>query len=252
VTELPRSSTEGTSSKGSPAVYHTIWLEECSSSSSSTTSSPHPRPASEAAGARDQDLPGAQPASEARSEGVQVQAASSSFSARAPCLEATPEGGYRSQTDPAPPWPAHESSHGGLQGGVDAHACSSAEGYAQPQAVVAPTQPSDQPCNHAGGSSLRVGAATVSLDVMQNGNPACPELPSAGSALHAGGTCTPCLFWFKGWCKRRQDCTYCHLVHHGQTDKRIRPSKRTRERKRMEAAAEAAAEAAVEEAGEHS
>mmetsp|Transcript_81511 Transcript_81511/g.235545 ORF Transcript_81511/g.235545 Transcript_81511/m.235545 type:complete len:420 (+) Transcript_81511:99-1358(+) len=46
-----------------------------------------------------------------------------------------------------------------------------------------------------------------------------PEaLPSAGSALHADGTCTQCCFFAKGRCRNGIDCEFCHLPH----DKRAR------------------------------
>jgi len=54
------------------------------------------------------------------------------------------------------------------------------------------------------------------------------NLPSVGTALHAQGACSPCLFWFSRECKKGYACSYCHVVHQGQTVKKIRPSKRTR------------------------
>jgi len=54
------------------------------------------------------------------------------------------------------------------------------------------------------------------------------SLPSAGSELHELGKCNPCLFFFRGNCVKGTQCEYCHLVHEGQTNNRIRPSKQTR------------------------
>jgi len=53
---------------------------------------------------------------------------------------------------------------------------------------------------------------------------------SVGAIKHAAGQCRPCLFWFRGSCGRSVQCSFCHIVHEGQTDKRVRPSKRQRER----------------------
>lgn len=54
------------------------------------------------------------------------------------------------------------------------------------------------------------------------------ELTSLGSIQHASGKCLPCLFWFKGACAKAVQCSYCHVKHPGQKNKRIRPSKKTR------------------------
>jgi len=60
------------------------------------------------------------------------------------------------------------------------------------------------------------------------------RLTSVGTLKHADGQCKPCLFWFEGKCKRSVLCSYCHVVHRGQTRKRIRPSKRYREKMAVE------------------
>jgi len=55
-------------------------------------------------------------------------------------------------------------------------------------------------------------------------------LTSVGSIKHAGGDCSPCLFWFRKACARGIACDYCHSRHKGQRNKRIRPSRKTRMR----------------------
>lgn len=57
-------------------------------------------------------------------------------------------------------------------------------------------------------------------------------IESIGSAQHSQGLCQPCVFWFKSQCVKGSQCRYCHLFHDGQKNKRIRPSKRTREQRR--------------------
>lgn len=55
------------------------------------------------------------------------------------------------------------------------------------------------------------------------------QLTSIGSIHHRiDGPCRPCIFWFKGICVKKLQCTFCHLMHDGQKSKRIKPSKRTR------------------------
>mmetsp|Transcript_9685 Transcript_9685/g.30139 ORF Transcript_9685/g.30139 Transcript_9685/m.30139 type:complete len:316 (-) Transcript_9685:51-998(-) len=54
------------------------------------------------------------------------------------------------------------------------------------------------------------------------------EMTSVGSVLHATGECSPCVFWFKNSCSKSIKCSYCHFMHRGQKNKRIRPSKQTR------------------------
>jgi hypothetical protein len=58
------------------------------------------------------------------------------------------------------------------------------------------------------------------------------QLSSVGSISHASGQCCPCLFWFKGVCAKGLHCSYCHMWHKGQKNKRIRPSKKTRKQMR--------------------
>lgn len=55
------------------------------------------------------------------------------------------------------------------------------------------------------------------------------ELTSVGSQSHLLGTCTPCIFWFRGICAKSLKCTYCHFRHPGQKAKRHKPNKRTRQ-----------------------
>ena len=59
------------------------------------------------------------------------------------------------------------------------------------------------------------------------------ELTSVGSIGHSEGNCTPCLFWFRSSCSKGIKCDYCHFKHKGQRNKRIRPSRQTRERMRV-------------------
>jgi hypothetical protein len=60
-------------------------------------------------------------------------------------------------------------------------------------------------------------------------------LTSIGSIDHASGNCRACVFWFRMSCVKSLNCPYCHLVHDGQRQKRIRPSKSTRQRRKAEA-----------------
>lgn len=53
---------------------------------------------------------------------------------------------------------------------------------------------------------------------------------SAGSRGHADKTCNPCLFFIRGICGKGEACAFCHLRHRGLQKKRIKPSKRTREK----------------------
>lgn len=64
-------------------------------------------------------------------------------------------------------------------------------------------------------------------------------LTSVGSLKHMENGCSPCLFWFKGTCAKGLRCTYCHIKHKGQKNKRIRPSKATRQRLREQQGSEA-------------
>lgn len=61
------------------------------------------------------------------------------------------------------------------------------------------------------------------------------HLTSTGSIEHFAGTCKACVFWFRMSCIKGLNCPYCHLVHSGQKQKRIRPSKSTRLKRRAEA-----------------
>eukprot|EP00930_Biecheleria_cincta_P057461 TRINITY_DN43395_c0_g1_i1.p1 TRINITY_DN43395_c0_g1~~TRINITY_DN43395_c0_g1_i1.p1 ORF type:complete len:234 (+),score=28.89 TRINITY_DN43395_c0_g1_i1:38-739(+) len=53
------------------------------------------------------------------------------------------------------------------------------------------------------------------------------EIASVGSMQHSLGTCTPCIFWFRGICTKSIKCPFCHFRHPGQKAKK--PNKRTRE-----------------------
>lgn len=46
---------------------------------------------------------------------------------------------------------------------------------------------------------------------------------------HYDGTCSPCIFWFRGDCANNILCQWCHFRHAGQKSKRYKPNKRTRE-----------------------
>lgn len=59
------------------------------------------------------------------------------------------------------------------------------------------------------------------------------EISSIGSLhKHAEGTCTPCIFWFRGRCTKFLNCSRCHFRHPGQKPKRHKPHKRLREARR--------------------
>mmetsp|Transcript_17791 Transcript_17791/g.41455 ORF Transcript_17791/g.41455 Transcript_17791/m.41455 type:complete len:199 (+) Transcript_17791:83-679(+) len=54
------------------------------------------------------------------------------------------------------------------------------------------------------------------------------DMPSKGSALHAGGLCRPCAwFWKPQGCNSGKNCSYCHLCPEGEL----------KERKKMKVAA---------------
>merc|ERR1712242_389986 len=58
-------------------------------------------------------------------------------------------------------------------------------------------------------------------------------LTSIGSVNHNDDEkpkCSPCLFWFRESCVKGIKCAFCHFPHKGQKNKRIRPSKTTRQR----------------------
>lgn len=79
-----------------------------------------------------------------------------------------------------------------------------------------------------------LGAPTDYVDALQISVAMIPrsergELTSHGSIKHSSGQCAPCIFWFRGQCKRSVNCSYCHMVHENQKAKRIRPSKRFRQ-----------------------
>eukprot|EP00928_Gymnodinium_smaydae_P013157 TRINITY_DN14803_c0_g2_i1.p1 TRINITY_DN14803_c0_g2~~TRINITY_DN14803_c0_g2_i1.p1 ORF type:complete len:212 (-),score=7.82 TRINITY_DN14803_c0_g2_i1:99-734(-) len=60
------------------------------------------------------------------------------------------------------------------------------------------------------------------------------RMTSVGSIGHGEKKCAPCIFWFRHECVKGVLCSHCHMLHEGQTDKRIRMSKRKRlQQKRM-------------------
>lgn len=60
------------------------------------------------------------------------------------------------------------------------------------------------------------------------------SLTSAGSLLHATQECRPCVYWFRDSCTKGVGCLHCHFRHAGQRNKRIRPSKATRLRMKVQ------------------
>jgi len=52
---------------------------------------------------------------------------------------------------------------------------------------------------------------------------------TAGSIGHNEGLCKPCVFWHKGVCFKKSDCTFCHLQHDAERIRHVRPSKSTRQ-----------------------
>ena len=55
------------------------------------------------------------------------------------------------------------------------------------------------------------------------------EISSVGSlSKHADGSCTPCIFWFRGICAELVKCSYCQFCHPGRKVKRYKPNKRIR------------------------
>jgi len=68
------------------------------------------------------------------------------------------------------------------------------------------------------------------------------QITSVGSILHSEGDdsqCAPCVFWFKNSCGKGINCAYCHFRHEGQKSKRIRPSKKTRDKMKAESSSTA-------------
>lgn len=87
-------------------------------------------------------------------------------------------------------------------------------------------------------SSVTEHAAKIELDMLANKFQALEQkqqipLPSLGSDKHDVGECSPCVFWFKRSCVKGVSCQYCHYFHSGQRNKRIRPSKKTRDHMRV-------------------
>jgi len=56
------------------------------------------------------------------------------------------------------------------------------------------------------------------------------ELPSVGSASHAAKECRPCLFHIQTACVKGAQCDYCHFPHEELRNKKLRPSKKTRQK----------------------
>jgi len=54
------------------------------------------------------------------------------------------------------------------------------------------------------------------------------EWSSIGSKAHAEGECSPCIFWFRGFCKKGLACAHCHFAHPGQQSRRFKPNQRLR------------------------
>mmetsp|Transcript_20561 Transcript_20561/g.36973 ORF Transcript_20561/g.36973 Transcript_20561/m.36973 type:complete len:189 (+) Transcript_20561:65-631(+) len=52
---------------------------------------------------------------------------------------------------------------------------------------------------------------------------------SVGSLEHATGDCKPCIFWFRGQCRKKLNCMHCHFAHPGQKKKQYKPNKRARQ-----------------------
>mmetsp|Transcript_30063 Transcript_30063/g.75873 ORF Transcript_30063/g.75873 Transcript_30063/m.75873 type:complete len:413 (+) Transcript_30063:74-1312(+) len=67
------------------------------------------------------------------------------------------------------------------------------------------------------------------------------------SVAHEQGVCKPCIFFYKGLCKKRRDCEYCHATHTGAQIRRVQPSRETRDCLRRRAAEVAARQARTEE-----
>eukprot|EP00930_Biecheleria_cincta_P072791 TRINITY_DN60130_c0_g1_i1.p1 TRINITY_DN60130_c0_g1~~TRINITY_DN60130_c0_g1_i1.p1 ORF type:complete len:229 (-),score=27.53 TRINITY_DN60130_c0_g1_i1:11-697(-) len=52
------------------------------------------------------------------------------------------------------------------------------------------------------------------------------EITSVGSITkHMDGTCSPCIFWFKGKCPKLVQCSFCHFRHPGQKARRQKSNK---------------------------
>jgi len=59
------------------------------------------------------------------------------------------------------------------------------------------------------------------------------DLPSLGSTFHVRGKCSPCKFWLQGTCKMGFHCCFCHISHASEKKKRLRPSKKAREKRSL-------------------
>ena len=56
-------------------------------------------------------------------------------------------------------------------------------------------------------------------------NPQGEQLPSAGSAGHAFGTCRPCAFFYAKGCLNGLGCSFCHLCDRGEKKRRQKQKK---------------------------
>jgi len=90
-----------------------------------------------------------------------------------------------------------------------------------------PTDQTSEPLAQDLQAAIMQSRATQ-LQRHENGEKSRDMVVSIGSAKHATGECSPCLFWFRKSCAKGAHCDYCHFRHKGQRNKRIRPSKKTR------------------------
>lgn len=62
------------------------------------------------------------------------------------------------------------------------------------------------------------------------------KISSIGSMYdHFEGTCSPCIFWFRGECSNGILCKWCHFQHEGQKNRRYKPNRRVRMARREKA-----------------
>lgn len=92
--------------------------------------------------------------------------------------------------------------------------------------VLRQTSPEAPPTAPPGNPST-VGKSSCRNAFSPNALTAPGDLPSQGSALHASGTCKPCLFHSTGKCANRSSCKFCHYQHEPG---RTRPGKEKRRR----------------------
>jgi len=84
----------------------------------------------------------------------------------------------------------------------------------------------DSPCEFARADAANQQPAQLAatIDPHVNG-----DLPSVGSAGHAGGTCSPCSFFRRERCRDGQACGHCHFAHAAEKH----PRKKTRDRQKL-------------------